>query len=612
MNINKTINSRLESLEYTEQPDSLWLSLPCANLIDGGSGQVAHCSQPATLFCSKCRLVKYCSKKCQNSHWKEHKKACNHPLRSPAWKPAWEVEGREPSFVIDDPPANIMEQQNTFGRKTYLWENTPAADYLQLRKNEGSAAVDQDLKLCFAASGDIRNLIKTVNGLPENYRGKCDIYFNDKEPLVTNHNLVALFALLNPDIPLDRAVDLAIHLTYSSALTPAMARDFYQCITAIYANPPSSLCWSGELPTRGLGKLRFTQLTTDTLDILQTYLSNYPLRDALQGMREIMMSPQRVDYRHKHMLVLKSEHRLPYEYYRNMGIISPFSVDTTTFTEPNRTIFDQEGRWLSMDSTNPLYGWHMTDVCASSKKYNIDVADIYGCFFYYLKDEFEKFAKRVQNCNVNIYITQFEAHTLSKMIRSWTNQGGNISQTVLNIFDRIDTSNIIDYVGIEPILDDWGPLLNRRNPHAVLSAASMNWYVRDPDAQALNQPDFVKSKLQELMKLLGISYQSPSRGNPEKLQYGVTYNLMLSIGMLHDDGVPFQAYLGQEHAESAARQNKLQIRQRRRIRPKRLGHRFADGDKMPTYTPARVYDVFTLGGGEPEIRFLEFENLSAS
>ncbi len=43
---------------------------------------------------------------------------------------------------------------------------------------------------------------------------------------------------------------------------------------------------------------------------------------------------------------------------------------------------------------------------------------------------------------------------------------------------------------------------------------------------------------------------------------------MISIGILYDDEVPFQAYLKHEYAESAARQNKLQIRRHRRIRPK--------------------------------------------
>ncbi|TFK68722.1 hypothetical protein BDN72DRAFT_841394 [Pluteus cervinus] len=601
----KRVDGMLESLKDVELSDILWSTLPCANLIDSGSEQVTHCGLAATLFCSK-----YCSKKCQDSHWKEHRKACNHPLRSQTWKPAWEVEGRSPAFVTDD--TSSATQQVMFGRLTYIWGNTPAIDYLHLRKNEGSAVVDQDLKLCFAASGDIRNLVKTVNGLPENYRGNCDIYFNDKNPLVTNHNLVVLFALLNPAIPLDRAINVAIHLMYSSALTAAMARDFYTCMWAIYSNPSSSHCWSGELPSRGPGKLRFTQMTRDTFDILRMYTSSYPLHDALQGMREIMMSPQRVDYRHKHMLMLKSEHRLPYEYFRNLGIVSPFSVDTTAFTEPNRTIFDQTGRWLSMDSTNPLYGWDMTDVCASSKKYGTDVADIYGCLFFYLKDEFEKFAKRIQNCNINIYVTQFEAQTLSKMIHGWTNQGNTLSKTRLDVFDRIDTSNVIDYIGIPRILDDWGLLLNRRNPHAALLAASMNWHARDPSTQAFNQQGLLRSKLSQLLKLLGIDPRRMVGGNPQEMPYGLTSIIMSSMGILYDDEVPFQAYLKEERAQSAAKRNKLQIRQGRRIYPKRLGHTFADGDKMPTYTPARVYDVFTLGGGEPEIRFLEFENLSAS
>lgn len=36
----------------------------------------ANCTQPATNLCSKCRIVKYCSRKCQSTHWKKVHKAC--------------------------------------------------------------------------------------------------------------------------------------------------------------------------------------------------------------------------------------------------------------------------------------------------------------------------------------------------------------------------------------------------------------------------------------------------------------------------------------------------------------------------------------------------------
>jgi hypothetical protein len=86
--------------------------------------------------------------------------------------------------------------QVAFGSKKYLWGNMPSIDVVRLAENEG-AAYEQDLKILFAgmkpwcfylvvwllmfciASGDLRNVIKTIASLPQSYTGMPSIVVND-------------------------------------------------------------------------------------------------------------------------------------------------------------------------------------------------------------------------------------------------------------------------------------------------------------------------------------------------------------------------------------------------------------------------------------------------
>ncbi|KIL59815.1 hypothetical protein M378DRAFT_967615 [Amanita muscaria Koide BX008] len=78
-----------------------------------------------------------------------------------------------------------------------LWSSSSAFDCIQLNFNEGLDAKDVNFRLCFADSPDILNLVQTVNNLPRHYRGKCDILLNYVDAIVTNRNLLILYALLS-------------------------------------------------------------------------------------------------------------------------------------------------------------------------------------------------------------------------------------------------------------------------------------------------------------------------------------------------------------------------------------------------------------------------------
>jgi hypothetical protein len=127
-----------------------------------------------------------------------------------------------------------------------------------------------------------------------------------------------------------------------------------------------------------------------------------------------------------------------------------------------------------MDSSNPLAGWDVATVLASGQRHGVDPADVYGCLHFHVRDIFKEFAKKIQNLNIHIHITQFDAHALSLYVQS-----GHFNPFGKNCFDRVETSNIADYVGAAAVIKDWGNLLSRRNKHAALLMYFMNWYVKE-------------------------------------------------------------------------------------------------------------------------------------
>ncbi|GAB1193899.1 hypothetical protein APSETT444_003135 [Aspergillus pseudonomiae] len=137
---------------------------------------------------------KYCGKDCQAAHWPVHKLDCKNPIRKAAWRPAWEVENRVPHFIDDSDEEHAPVAMH--GGSKYLWGNVPALDLLQLKNNEGEA-YSQDLSLLLAASGDLRNLVKTVVSLPNSYRGRVHVDINDRDETVVARNLIFLLLYVN-------------------------------------------------------------------------------------------------------------------------------------------------------------------------------------------------------------------------------------------------------------------------------------------------------------------------------------------------------------------------------------------------------------------------------
>lgn len=189
------------------------------------------------------------------------------------------------------------------------------------------------------ASGDIRNLVRTVNGLPDAYNGKLEILCNDKNSTVANRNLVVLFALLRDSPSLEEAAEVAVHLMYSSALTVDQALYLQRSIDIIYGGDALNTARpSFALDIRGGGKLHASLQGSELRQTLDMFLSTYDLPIALKNMHDVMLHPSREDYRDRYLWHLQGGHRVAFMRSRESGILLPFSAAVSHFVQPNRWV----------------------------------------------------------------------------------------------------------------------------------------------------------------------------------------------------------------------------------------------------------------------------------
>lgn len=122
-------------------------------------------------------------------------------------------------------------------------------------------------------------------------------------------------------------------------------------------------------------------------------------------------------------------------------------------------------------------GWNIAEVIKYGKKHGYPEGDIYGSLYFYLRDEFRKFANRIQSMNITIHFTNQSAQDLCLEVAAGEHEPFGEA-----CFDRIETSNLADYLGIPRILQDWGPLLSKANKHAALLIYLMNWKLKEKNS----------------------------------------------------------------------------------------------------------------------------------
>jgi hypothetical protein len=275
---------------------------------------------------------------------------------SETWKPAWTIEDRTPDFVQE--VAKSLE----FGGSKHFWGNTPAIDVLRLDKNEG-VDYDKKLNLLFAgksekallrlhdsrlidmylplASGDLRNVIKTITSLPDSFDKELSVVLNDKEFDVFARNAIMLLLCLVIVEP-EEAASAITHIWYSSLIQEShinllqekIRPRIAQVCARIEGNSEDALQTTWEFETSSLQ----VTLSNDNWKRLLNFLkvpAGLTVDRANEIRTAVTLAKECRDFRDRKYSTMPRPHRLAEERFREDGIMVPFGGSRKPYTVPN-------------------------------------------------------------------------------------------------------------------------------------------------------------------------------------------------------------------------------------------------------------------------------------
>ncbi|KAL9129400.1 MAG: hypothetical protein Q9217_002131 [Psora testacea] len=509
------------------------------------------------------------------------------------WRPSWIVEAREPAFIGGDKDGPVFDMVS-YGTQKYLWGNVPALDLLNLQQNEG---VDfaEDLRLLFAASGDIRNMVKSLTGVPATYTGHCEVVVNDKDPDIVARNAILLLVALyfSPEV----ATPIMLHIWYSALVSAEILHSLQTSVLPliqevcrkIQAKPAQSLL--SKVWTFGTRSLRLI-LTKEQWDRLPSY---FEVPDGLsmsqaQAIRaSTTLAPERKDYLDRALLTQPPTWRVCAMKFRKDGILLPFGSSRKELDTPNPTLYQTANWWPMMDSADPLEGWPIDEII---QKAPLAKNDLYGSLFFYLQDLLWQFCHQIGRLKISIQLSQVDALKLPSIVEQYERDHC--------LFDRIELSNITDrgYLGPGATLAAFGPLLKRKteNPSATIVALFLN-AVHEVYAPQ-DYRSSMRSDMERLQSYIPITRDMMQEGGMSNTE---CIRLMSAQVLVRDFDELFSRFKRECRLDEISKATGLKMKSKNTIvRPWPM--------RIKKNATQREFDVLLASGHNGSERYVEWEN----
>jgi hypothetical protein len=254
----------------------------------------------------------------------------------------------------------------------------PPVDIVNLGMNEND--MGKDLTIAFigttgcslvilrdaqksVGSGDLRNVVKTINSLAENYTGKVEVLINDPDPFVATRNLAQLLVL--GDYPSDDlAVEVVLHYWVSALLPLSHSAIHNYCFYPVRKEGESRPTFGDTNSGVGIGLSHDANHLHDEwfpgFEPCRKYLT---MSDTLDGMSSIVRSvtikeAMTVDDQDRVYAQVAPSHRVALKKYQETGTVLPFGSTQNRITGPNLYLFNPTASsWAPPREANPLHGW---------------------------------------------------------------------------------------------------------------------------------------------------------------------------------------------------------------------------------------------------------------
>ncbi|KAJ4318509.1 hypothetical protein N0V84_006835 [Fusarium piperis] len=270
--------------------------------------------------------------------WFHHAPFCASPYGKSTWTPSWSTQGREPSICQEGYVAPFATHKN-------IWGDVPALDILKLSQNEG-CQYDKDLALLFAASGDLRNVVKTITSLPQTFQNNVNITINDNDFDVVARNIILLLIALFSASPEDAATRM-IHIWYSAFIR----QTDYEFLDKVIRPMIENVCdnfgggdWDS-LHSKTFGGRPYSRINVvlpkKSWFTLLRYLEvprGLTLDRARRIRTAITLPAEHLDYREYTYVPFSPAQRVCAHRFHSDGVLLPFGASRKPFDTPNPSV----------------------------------------------------------------------------------------------------------------------------------------------------------------------------------------------------------------------------------------------------------------------------------